>query len=167
MKKMYLCLPGRIDSFIKVMMALVMMGFGGKGFGQVISWDNSLGATAWYGTPNWNPNKNSGNWLITNTAQFNDLGTANTAGINMNMHILSIAAVEMTDLRTRNLTIGNSSTSVDAPLTLYGITVNTVSNTILRNGSSFTLSLQNNETGTGKFMGIVLANSVNNIINTD
>ncbi|MBC7695890.1 MAG: hypothetical protein H7141_10655, partial [Burkholderiales bacterium] len=167
MQQIYLCLAGRMEFLIKIMLLVVLMWIGGKGFGQVIFWDNSGTNTAWYGTPNWNPNTNSNSWAITNTAQFNNLGMANTAGINMSTNILSIAAVEMTALRTRNLIIGNSSTSVDAPLTLYGTTVNTVSNTILRNGSSFTLSMQNNETGTGKFMGIVLANSVNNIINTD
>ena len=149
------------------MMVVMVMGFCERGFGQIISWDNLGANTAWYGTPNWNPNTNSGNWFITNTAQFNDLGTATTAGINMSTNILSIAAVEMTALRLRNLTIGNSSTSVDAPLTLNGTTVNSIPNTILRNVSSSSLSFQNNETGTGKFMGVVLANTVNNIINTD
>ena len=32
MQKMYLCLAGRTNLFIKLMMVLVMMGFGGRGF---------------------------------------------------------------------------------------------------------------------------------------
>jgi autotransporter-associated beta strand protein len=132
----------------------------------VIQWTNATAATAWYTNTNWTPNTASGAWLTSDIAQFNNTGTATTAGINMGTASLSIGAIEMTSARTRNLTIGNSSATVGT-LTLNGTTVNSVSNTILRNASGNLLTLQDNETGSGKTMNIALGNSTDNIVNID
>ncbi|WP_310560304.1 T9SS sorting signal type C domain-containing protein [Flavobacterium sp.] len=133
-------------------------------YGQV-SWISVAGATAWYTAGNWSPSTASGAWLTSNTAQFANTGSAVTAGINMGT-TLSIGAIEVTSARVRNLTIGNSSATV-GNLTLNGTTVNSISNVIVRNNSGNPLTIQNNETGTGKTMGVVLGNATENIINID
>lgn len=135
-----------------------------KGWSQ-ITWANTGASTAWYTAANWSPSTASGAWLTSNIAQFANTGTATTAGINMGTASLSIGAIEVTSARTRALTIGSSSTN--GSLTLNGTTVNSVSNVILRNNSGFLLTLQDNETGTGKTMNVVLANTSENIIATD
>jgi autotransporter-associated beta strand protein len=132
---------------------------------QTIAWDAGGGAaaTAWYTNTNWNPDTASGSWLTTNVAQFNNDGSATTAGINMNTASLNIGAIQVSSARNRALTIGNSSTTTGS-LTLNGATVNSVANTILHNASGQLLTLQNNETGIGKTMNIVLANATDNVI---
>ncbi len=131
-----------------------------------VSWTNNAATTAWYTNTNWAPNTASNQWLTTDVAQFNNTGSATTAGINMSTAQLSIGAIEVSSARTRNLTVGNSSTTVGA-LTLNGATVNSVSNTILRNASNNLFTLQNNETGSGKTMNIALANTTDNVIQID
>lgn len=79
----------------------------------------------------------------------------------MGTSALSIGAIEVTSVRTRNLTIGNSS-GTSGNLTLNGATLNSVSNVVLRNASGSTLTLQNNETGSGKTTEVVLGNSTDN-----
>ncbi len=158
---------GKMEVVIRLMMIFAVMGIGGKGWGQVSTWDDGTAATAWYTPGNWNPNTNFNAWNSTYTAVFNNTGSATLAGINMSTSSLSIGAIEMTAFRTRNLIIGNSSSTVDAPVSFFGATVNSIARTIIRNSSTFSLTLQDNATGTGKFMGIVLANTTNNIINVD
>ena len=135
-------------------------------FAATVAWTSASGSTAWYTNTNWTPNTTAAQWLTTDIAQFNDAGIANTAGINMAASPLSIGAIEMTSMRTRNLTVGNSSATVGI-LTLNGTAVNGGSNVILRNASSSLLTLQNNETGTGKTMNIALANAADNLVNLD
>jgi fibronectin-binding autotransporter adhesin len=130
--------------------------------GQTISWINTGASTAWYTAANWSPSTAAGAWTTANLAQFNNSGTANTSGINMGTASLSIGAIEMSSARTRNLTIGNSSTT-SGTLTLNSIVVNTLADTILFNGSANTLTLQNNETGSGKTMNVALAGTTNTI----
>ncbi len=132
-----------------------------------VSWANTGASTAWYTAANWSPSTASGAWLTSDTAQFDNTGTATTSGINMNTALLSIGAIEVTSARTRNLTIGNSSSLTVGTLTLNGTTVNSVSNVILRNASGSLLTLQDNETGSGKTMNVALANATDNIINID
>ena len=165
MQKMYLCLAGKMN-FIKLILVLLIMEVGGKGMSQVSTWDDANINTEWYKPGNWNPNTNFNAWNITHTALFNNTGMAVTAGINMGSNPLSIGAIELSVLRLRPLTVGNSSPTI-SPLTLNGITVNGIANTILRNASGSDLTIQDNETGSGKIMGIVLANITNNIINVD
>ncbi|MGL6073984.1 MAG: beta strand repeat-containing protein [Fimbriiglobus sp.] len=131
--------------------------------GQTVAWTDTGAATAWYTATNWTPNTSSAAWLTTNVAQFNNTGTATTAGINMGTSSLSIGAIEVSSLRTRALTIGNSSTTTGT-LTLHGTTVDSINNVILRNASGSLLTLQNNETGSGKTMNIVLANTTTNVV---
>jgi autotransporter-associated beta strand protein len=104
--------------------------------------------------------------LTTDIAQFANTGTATTAGINMGTASLSIGAIEVTSARTRALTIGNSSATAGT-LTLNGATINTVANVILHNASNSNLTLQDNETGSGKTMTLALANSTANVILLD
>lgn len=145
---------------------IVAAASGGGAWGQTITWANAGASTAWYTAGNWSPSTASSAWLTTNVAQFTNTGTANTSGINMGTAQLSIGAIEVTSARGRVLTIGNSSGTAGT-LTLNGATVNSVSNVVLRNASSFLLTLQNNETGTGKTMDVALANSTANVFLVD
>lgn len=133
---------------------------------QPIVWSNTGASTAWYTNTNWTPNTNSIQWQTFNVAQFQNSGTATTAGINMNTAQLSIGAIEITAARTRILTIGNSSTT-SGTLSLNGAFVNAVDNTVIRNNSNYNLTIQDNETGTGKTMNVALLNATNNIIAAD
>ncbi|MEX0642913.1 MAG: autotransporter-associated beta strand repeat-containing protein, partial [Pirellulales bacterium] len=146
---------------------------------EVVSWISTGTSTAWYTAANWSPNTSEvggpdPTWATGDIAQFNNTGSATVAGINMDTASLSIGAIEVGAPRIRALTIGNSSTTVGT-LTLNGATVNGVPNTILRNDSStdglgggagFNLNLQNNSTGTGKTMNIVVPNA-NSVIAVD
>ncbi len=107
--------------------------------GQTIAWTNAAASTAWYTNTVWTPNTTAAAWTTANLAQFNNTGTATQAGINMTTQSLSIGAIEVTNARTRALTIGNSTATVGT-LTLNGITVNAVANTILRNNCAFALT---------------------------
>jgi len=132
----------------------------------VTLWANISASTAWYTSGNWNPSTLSSAWLSTDVAQFQNSGSATTAGINMGTAALSIGGIEIHATRTRALTIGNSSTT-SGTLTLNGTLINLISNVILRNNSSSLLTLQNNEVGSNKTMNIAIANSTNNIIFID
>jgi len=135
-----------------------------SGNAQVL-WTDAGVATDWYNAANWTPNKLAGSWLTTDIAQFNNTGTATTAGIDMSQGSLSIGALVLD--RNRDLTIGNSSATAGS-LTLNGATVGGIANVIISSiGPLLTIPIyfiQNNETGTGKTMDIVLGNSTNNII---
>lgn len=133
---------------------------------QTITWRNGGANTAWYTGGNWSPATNASAWTTSDIAQFANTGSAITAGINMGTSSLSIGSIEVTSARTRALTIGNSS-GTGGSLTLNGATINSVPNVILRNDSGSALTLQNNETGSGKTMNIVLANTTNNVVNVD
>ncbi len=135
-------------------------------FFTTVAWTSPSGSTAWFTNTNWTPSRTAAEWSTTDIAQFNDPGVANTAGINMATSQLSIAAVEMTSLRTHPLTIGNSS-ATPGTLTLNGATLGGQPNVILRNASPFALTLQNNETGSGKTMNIALGNPTDNLILTE
>ena len=138
---------------------------------STIAWTDPNG-NAFGTSSNWTPNWLSTDWKTCNVAQFNNTGTGttNTFGINMNTGIdnfsgsLSIAAIEITSLRTTNpITIGNSSTTATGNLTLNGATLNSTSNTILRNASSQLLTIQNTQGSGTQTMGLVLANATSNI----
>jgi autotransporter-associated beta strand protein len=133
---------------------------------QTVTWANSAAATAWYTNTNWAAPTGPADWVPSHIALFLNTGTASTAGINMATAPLGLGAIEMSNLRTRNLTIGNSSTTAGT-LTLYGATVNGVSNVVIRNASNSNLTIQNNETGSGKVMDVALANPIENKIVVD
>ena len=135
------------------------------------------GGTAWYTASNWSPAAAPGLQGAaasnTDTATFTSAATATTFGINMNAATayLNLGAISVDATRTTATTIGNSSTTVISGngqvLRLYGATVNSVANTILRNAGSGLLTLQNIQ-GTGnQFMGVVLSNTTDNIVNID
>ncbi len=138
-------------------------------FFTTVAWTDTGSLTAWYTSTHWTPNTTAAQWLTTDVAQFNDAGSAITAGINMSTASLSIGAIEVTPLRTRaGMTIGNSSAPPSTgTLTLNGAVVNSQPNVILRNGSSWQLTLRNNETGSGRTMNIELGNPTDNLILTD
>ncbi len=151
---------------MKKQLVFILIVLLGKVNAQTISWANTGASTAWYTAANWSPSTASGAWTSGKLAQFNNNGSATTAGINMGTSFLSLGAIEVLSSRSRILTIGNSS-GTTGTLTFNGMTVNGVTNTILTNASSFDLTLQNNETGTGKIMNITLANATENVINID
>ncbi len=125
-------------------------------------WSNAGMATDWYTNTNWTPNKGSAEWLSTDIAQFANAGTAELAQIDISTASLLIGAIEVTSARTRALTIENSS-STAGTLSLFGIIVNSVGNTILRNASNADLTIQN---GSGN-LDIFLGNTANNNIIID
>lgn len=129
---------------------------------DVVEWVNTGNATAWYTNTNWNPTKTSGQWLSSEVARFNNEGNATSSGINLGTSSLSIAAIEISNLRTRSLMIGSSSSNGD--LTLNGGVVNGIPNIVLSNKSNFDFIIQNNQSGSGKSMDIVLANSTENVV---
>jgi autotransporter-associated beta strand protein len=134
----------------------------------VTLWSNTSNTTAWHTSGNWSPSTSPSAWLTDDVAQFQNSGTSTTAGINMSNFStsLSIGGIEMHGARTRALTIGNSSATTGV-LTLNGSMINFIPNVILRNNSNSLLTIQNNETGTGKTMNVTLGNSTNNIIYID
>src|SRR5436190_22859399 len=68
------------------------------------AWTDTGSLTPWYTNTNWTPSTSAAQWTTTHIAQFNNAGSAITAGISMATAPLSIGAIEMTSLRTRKLT---------------------------------------------------------------
>lgn len=129
-----------------------------------IKWTNTGASTSWFTASNWTPATAAAGWLPGSVAQFDNTGTATVAGINMGVSsLLSIAAIYTTDLRTRNLTIGNSSTT-PGTLQLNGDAGNVIIKGKSGLATAYQLTLQDNATGTGKTMNIALGNPVENII---
>ncbi len=151
---------------------IVFTGFGGAmqlSTGEivpngVITWVNSSAASSWATSANWSPSTSNIQWSSGSIAQFQNAGSATLAGINFNSTAgnfngsLSIGAIEVTSERTRALTINSSSSTGN--LILNGVTLNSTSNTILRNASGFPLSIQN---GSGT-VNLVLGNATTNVI---
>ncbi len=127
----------------------------------VIRWTDAAASTAWYTNTNWTPNTASGAWTTSNIARFDNTGAASTAGINIGTAPLSIGAIQVSGLRTRALTIGNSSATA-GNLTLNGASIGG-DNVIVSNSSASPLTITNNETGTGKIMGLALVNPNNTV----
>lgn len=130
------------------------------------TWVNTGNGTAWLTGSNW-----SGGLSPTtgDIATFRNLGSANTAGVNYNtlLGALSLQSIVVDSSRTRALTVGNSSSARAGTLTLTGGEINAVSNVVLRNASGNLLTLQDNESGSGKVMGISLGNTTENVILLD
>ena len=124
--------------------------------------------TAWYTVGNWAGGTafagiKSAATSNANIATFTSAFTGTSPGINMGTSSLSLGAISIDNTRTTNLNIGNSSATAGT-LALYGATVNSVSNVIIRNNGTGLLTLQATQTGT---MGVVLSNTTANIINID
>jgi hypothetical protein len=156
------------NNFMRFTILLLVVIFNSLFTKAQIKWVNAGAATAWYTATNWLPGTPSFAWLPTSIAQFDNTGTATTAGINMGVRSLSIGAIVVSNLRARNLTIGNSSL-IPGVLQLNGATVDGTANVILRRGpngppASYSFTLQDNQTGTGKIMDIALGNVVDNVV---
>jgi len=122
-------------------------------------WTDAGTAADWYGATNWTPNASAASWSAADYAQFNNTGTAVTAGIDMSQGSLSMGAIVIGS-RTRDLTIGNSSTT-NGTLTLGGISIDAHNDVIIYQSavnSGTKVTIQDNETGTGKHMDITLTN---------
>src|SRR5436190_16461399 len=114
---------------------------------------------AWTGTTNasWNKATNWANgWIpgAPNVAQFGVLpiGT-NGVGIDVGPvtggapGFRNVGAIEVCSSRTNNLLIGNTSTTDSGTLHLFGVEVNSVTNTVLRNngGANVILTIQDRQ----------------------
>jgi autotransporter-associated beta strand protein len=130
-----------------------------------IEWSTAAGS-AWLDTANWTGAVVPG---TTDIAQFSANPTSGTTGVGINMNGTTnnganhqaVGAIEVTNLRNNlNLLVGNSSTTIGGTLTLNGATVNSVSNTVLRNngGGTTTLTLQNTQGSGNKTMAVVFDN---------
>lgn len=160
----------RKNTFSTLLLLGAMLVSGGA-WGQSV-WNVSTNAGAWLTSGNWTP---SGVPTSSDIAQFgvNPSSSPYNVGINMNgstnngSNAQIVGAIEVTSARNNPLVIGNSSTTANGTLTLNGISVNSVSNVVLRNNSSGLLTLQNTAGSGNKTMGVVLGNSTNNIILID
>lgn len=145
--------------------------------GAQVLWSSS-GGSAWLTGTNW-----TGNAVPTATqvAQFGANPTAATGvGINFNgttnagtqttgNRIQEAATIEVTSARAAAFLVGNSSTTAGASgtLRLLGATVNSVANTVLRNNSSQTFTIQNIQSSGNQTMALTLGNATNNVVNVD
>ena len=133
------------------------------------TWGANAG-TAWYTVGNWSGGAYPGLQGVaasnTNTATFTSAATATGFGINITTGSLNLGALSVDATRSIATTIGNSTATTGGFLRLYGATVNSVSNVIVRNAGSSLLTLAPTSGGTAA-MGYVLSNATNNIINID
>ncbi|MBK9337273.1 MAG: autotransporter-associated beta strand repeat-containing protein [Lewinellaceae bacterium] len=133
------------------------------GFGQTSTWTGATSG-AWLTAGNWSP---SGAPSGTGAEAFININTQPTMGINMNGISggnSSIGAIHFGSSATTARTISNSSGTVAGTMTLNGITINSIANTIIRNNSATTHTITN---GGSQALGIGLGNATNNIINID
>ena len=124
-------------------------------------------ATTWLTAANWCNGSASASAAPQSTqfAQFGSLGTGASIGMNMNgvsAANKTVGAIEITTANTVARTITNSSTTVFSAIVLAGVTVNSISNVIVRNNSTTLLTFG----GTNSF-GVSLGNTTENIVNID
>lgn len=143
--------------------------FGGYIKSQVL-WSAPAGQ-AWLTNTNW-----TGNVIPTTTeiAQFGINPTGGLGiGINMNdptnngTNNQAVGALEITNARSSNLVIGNSSISAGGTLTLNGATVNGIANVIVRNNSTGALTIDNTQALGNQTMQVALGNATDNRIYID
>lgn len=136
-----------------------------------VLWSYATGS-AWLTGTNWTGGSVPGTTAI---AQFGANPTSGSTGVGINMNgstnngtsNQAIGAIEINSSRGANLIIGNSSTSANGILTVNGATVNSISDVVIRNNSTYLLTIQNTQ-GTGnKTMGVALGNASNNQIVID
>ncbi|MEO5891406.1 MAG: hypothetical protein ABIQ31_14230, partial [Ferruginibacter sp.] len=125
------------------------------------------GNSAWYTGGNWSgalyagtPGAATSN---SNVATFTNTFTATTVGINMGTASLNLGALVVDNTRVSPISVGNSSGTAGS-LRLYGTVVSGVSNVILSNSGTGTLTLQAAQNG---IMGVSLENGANNIISIE
>ena len=156
---------------MKKIFLIFILAFGMSYFGWGQNVSATWGAnsnTAWYTGGNWVGGSYAGvqGAAVSNSniATFTSSYTGTTPGINMNTANLNLGAISIDNTRTTALNIGNSSGLASGVLRLYGTTVNSVNNVIVRNNGTGLFTLQATQAGT---MGVVLGNSTENIINID
>jgi autotransporter-associated beta strand protein len=141
-------------------------------WGQSV-WNIFTNGGSWLSSGNWTP---SGVPTSTGIARFGVNPGASPFNVGIIMSSIStnngtnaqiVGAIEVTSARSNPLVIGNSSTTANGILTLNGISVNSVSNVVLRNNGSGLLTLRNTAGSGNKTMGVALGNATNNIINID
>lgn len=157
----------RISPFIKTAATLLLIVF--PAFTSLQAADSTwkAGGSAWYTGTNWVSGSAPGLQGVaasnTDIATFTSAFTGTTVGINMSTANLNLGAISIDSTRTTATNIGDSSATAGV-LRLYGATVNSQANTILRNAGSGLLTLQAAQNGT---MGVVLSNSIDNKIFID
>ena len=137
------------------------------GWGQASTANyTSTSSSAWYTAANWS----TGSWAGTKSAATSDTSVAtflsttiSTVGINMGTSSLSLGAISIDSGRSTANNLGNSSATAGT-LALYGATVNSVPNVIVRNAGTGLFTLQAAQNG---IMGVILKNATDNIINID
>ncbi|WP_298152512.1 YDG domain-containing protein [Flavobacterium sp.] len=172
-------LDGKQKSAVSIKHAYLLFAVLLFGFNQASAqlW-SSTGGSAWLTGNNW-----TGSAVPTaaGTAQFGANPTAATGvGINFNSgtnagtqttgnRIQEVGAVEITSARAAAIIIGNSSTSAGANglFRPMGATVNGVANTILRNNSNQSFTIQNVQGSGNQLMGFALGNATANVVNVD
>jgi autotransporter-associated beta strand protein len=103
-------------------------------------------------------------------AQFGANPTATSGvGINSNSNNnVQAGAIEVTSARTNAHFVGNSSSAASGLLTLNGVTVNGIANTIIRNAGSALFTIQNfQNTNVTQSLGLALGNATENVIAND
>jgi len=164
MKKSYL--PKGVYVKAKILFFIFLSVSIRNGLAQsVVSWTNAAALTGWITPSNWSTNAYPS---VGDLAQFNNTGTANNVAIDMSTlsGSLSIAGIEITNLRAaNNLTVGNSS-AVNGTLNFSGGNINAIPNAIIRNGSGKNLIIQDLNGGTG-LMGITISNITDNKVILD
>jgi hypothetical protein len=126
----------------------------------------SIAGTEWLTGNNW---AGGAVPLGTQIAQFSANPTTNPAPISISTNATQqVGAIEFTNLRPYDISIGNGGTNYfNGKLQINGTMVNNISNVILRNNSSKTLTLKDLQGTTGSTLTIILGNTTNNIINID
>ncbi|TAD85692.1 MAG: hypothetical protein EAY75_10680, partial [Bacteroidetes bacterium] len=139
---------------------------------------SSAGGSAWLTGSNW-----TGGAVPTSTqvAQFaadptgiagvgiNFANATNAGGQVNGQRIQDVGAIEMMSARSAVSSVGNSSTSAGATgtLNLTGVTVNGVPNTILRNSSNLSFTIQNTQGSGTQTMALSLGNATANVVNVN
>lgn len=122
------------------------------------TWTGTTNST-WLTTTNWDLGSYP---QVSNHVAFFNINTQPSVGINMNTltGALALGAINYGTSATTARTISNSSSTVSGVLTLYGVTLNSISNTILWNQSGTTHTITNGSSA----LGIALGNPTENII---
>ncbi len=166
MMKMIDPLQSPVNNFMKAFVLFITTISSLTSYGGNATWGANAN-TAWYTASNWAggayPGLQGGAASNTDISTFTSAFTGTTPGINMGTASLNLGAISIDNTRTTNLLIGNSSATAGS-LRLYGATVNSVANVIVRHNGTGTFTLQAAQNGT---MGVVLSNGTDNIINID
>ncbi len=150
-----------------ILAVIALCAFGGEARAQNVNATWNTSGSAWYTGSNWVGGSYPGLQGVaatnTNIATFTSTATGTQFGINMGTASLNLGAIVTDSTRSTSTLIGDSSLTAGS-LRLYGATVNSVNNVILRNNGSGLLTLQATQTGV---MGVVLSNATENVIVID